>query len=51
MCGAAEANRQQLVPLKPSVHTPLHSAMVTYNAAINAAYKNVFTGTNKIFSY
>ncbi|MDZ7923568.1 MAG: RHS repeat-associated core domain-containing protein [Marinagarivorans sp.] len=51
MCGAAEASRQQLVPLKPSVHVPLHSAMVTYSAAINSAYKNVFTGTNKIFSY
>jgi RHS repeat-associated protein len=50
MCGAIEASRQQLVPLKPSVHVPLHSALVAYNAAINAAYKNVFTGPNKIFS-
>ncbi|BCE00325.1 choice-of-anchor A family protein [Marinicellulosiphila megalodicopiae] len=51
MCGAEEASRQQLVPLKPLVHTALHSAMVTYNAAINTAYKKYFKGTNKIFSY
>ena len=51
MCGAVEASRQQLVPLKSSVHVSLHSALVAYKAAINTAYKNVFTGTNKIFSY
>jgi len=51
MCGAAEAGRQQLVPLKPSVHVPLHSAMVIYSSTINSAYRRAFSGSNKVFSY